>query len=344
MNADGSSKWAFASAAGASFGSPAISADGTVYAGSYDGHLYAISSAGTQKWTLATGVVANSAPAIGADGTIYVGSDDYRLYAINPGGAKKWAFTTMSDVHSSPAIGADGTVYIGSGDNNLYAVGVAPPPRAPAKIPATTRPVWPMFHHDRAHTGRSEFDTRANTGILRWTFAIGEMDEFDNIKPSPSIGADGTVYIGSGDHNLYAVNPGGTLKWKFAAAGVVGSPAIATDGTVYTVSGDAKLYAVKPDGTQKWVFVTGGGANGPIFSRADAPVIGADGTIFVSGRQNFYASTPTARRSGVSRPVILSIYRHRRSAAMELFTLAPDISTTPPPYPASPTAAAVSTH
>jgi len=62
---------------------------------------------------------------------------------------------------------ADGTVYIGSGDNNLYAVGVAPPPRAPAKLPATTRPAWAMFHHDRAHTGLSDFDTSANTGILK---------------------------------------------------------------------------------------------------------------------------------------------------------------------------------
>jgi outer membrane protein assembly factor BamB len=33
------------------------------------------------------------------------------------------------------------------------------------------------------------------------------------VYSSPAVGSDGTVYVGSQDYYLYAINPGGTLKW-----------------------------------------------------------------------------------------------------------------------------------
>jgi hypothetical protein len=61
---------------------------------------------------------------------------------------------------------------------------------------------------------------------------------------SPAIGGDGTVYIGSGDDSVYAINPDGTKKWSFATGSeVYSSPAIAADGTVYVGSYDGNLYA-----------------------------------------------------------------------------------------------------
>lgn len=155
---------------------------------------------------------------------------------------------------------------------------------------------WPMFGHDCAHTGRSQFDTSANPGtvwghylgIVKWKLAIGGgSGGIDEACSSPAIGADGTIYIGSVDHNLYAVNPKGTQKWKFAtAADVVSSPAIGADGTIYIGSGDNNLYAVNPDGTRKWAFTTG-------YVVYSSPTIGVDGTIYVgSGDNNFYAVNP----------------------------------------------------
>jgi PKD repeat protein len=32
---------------------------------------------------------------------------------------------------------------------------------------------WPIFHHDLAHTGLSQFDTSANPGMQKWAFATG---------------------------------------------------------------------------------------------------------------------------------------------------------------------------
>lgn len=74
------------------------------------------------KWRFETGGEIHSSPAIGSDGTIYVGSNDGNLYAITPDEKVKWNFQTGDAIYSSPAIGPDGTIYFGSQDGNLYAI------------------------------------------------------------------------------------------------------------------------------------------------------------------------------------------------------------------------------
>mgnify|MGYP001408097328 CR=1 FL=1 len=66
---------------------------------------------------------------------------------------------------------------------------------------------------------------------------------------SPAIGSDGTVYVGSNDNRLYAINgKSGKGKWVFKMRGAVllSSPAIGSDGTVYVGSRDKKIYAIAP--------------------------------------------------------------------------------------------------
>ena len=120
---EGELKWSFNTGDGV-FSSPTASlgADGTVYVGSFDGKLYAVTAEGVKKWSFATEGEVDSSPALGLDGTVYVGSDDGRLYAVTAEGGLKWSFTTRGRVYSSPALGPDGTVYVGSFDHNLYAV------------------------------------------------------------------------------------------------------------------------------------------------------------------------------------------------------------------------------
>ena len=61
-------------------------------------------------------------PAIGGNGTIYVGSYDGHIYAIDPDGTLDWRYKTGGWIDSSPVIGDDGTVYVGSGEANLYSL------------------------------------------------------------------------------------------------------------------------------------------------------------------------------------------------------------------------------
>ena len=44
----------------------------------------------------------------------------------------------------------------------------------------------------------------------------------NGIASSPAVGADGTIYIGSRDNYLYAVNPThGALQWKYLTGNMV---------------------------------------------------------------------------------------------------------------------------
>ncbi len=117
----------------------------------------------------------------------------------------------------------------------------------------------------------------AKSGELRWKFAsegerrftgrrlhgsdpAGESmpDPFDVYLSSPTIDAD-TVYVGSGDGNIYALDAGsGALRWKFQTGNVVhASPAIA-NGLVYIGSWDSYFYAIDAkSGQERWRFKTG---------------------------------------------------------------------------------------
>jgi outer membrane protein assembly factor BamB len=143
---------------------------------------------------------------------------------------------------------------------------------------ATT--AWPMFHHDLRHTGRSPHNGPSSP-FLKWSYTTG-----GGIFSSPAVGSDGTIYVGSFNGTLYAINPDGSLKWSYPTGGnIFSSPAIGSDGTIYVGSGDHKLYAISDNGSLKWSYTTGGG----IFS---SPAVGNDGTIYVGSRdKNLYAIT-----------------------------------------------------
>lgn len=120
-------------------------------------------------------------------------------------------------------------------------------------------------------------------GTPRWA---GPFTTGGYIASSPAVAPDGTLYFGTQDKYLYALNPTGSLKWRFLTGDWVDStPAIAADGTIYVGSWDGKLYALTPAGAKKWEFSTGSGNY--IYS---SPALGADGTIyFGAGDGNLYA-------------------------------------------------------
>ena len=238
-------KWTF-KAGGAIMTSPAI-ADGVVYIGAMDGHLYAIDQqSGKEKWNFKSSMPVQSSPAV-AGGTVYFVSSVGSLVALEGASDKlKWTLPTefekkfeAKNLHgypplnqtipdgwdifmSSPAV-ANGKVYFGSGDGNLYAVD-------------------------------------AQTGVLQWKFATRDV-----VHSSPAV-AGNTIYFGSWDGSLYAVDgESGQEKWSFRAGednathnqvGFQGSPAV-VDGVVYVGCRDSHVYALDAvTGRKKWDYPT----------------------------------------------------------------------------------------
>jgi outer membrane protein assembly factor BamB len=139
-----------------------------------------------------------------------------------------------------------------------------------------------MFRYNTQHTGRCPYDTSNNNGTLKWRYQIGTWTD-----SSPAIASDGTIYVGSYDNYLYAINPDGILKWRYQTGDhIYSSPAIASDGTIYVGSLDNYLYAINPDGTLKWRYQTG-------YWIWSSPAIASDGTIYVGSLDNYlYAINP----------------------------------------------------
>ena len=239
----GKQKWTFPTQ-DAVVSSPAVGPDGTIYIGSFDKNLYAVTPDGKEKWKFPTGHFVYSSPAVGPDGTIYVGSEDKNLYAVTPGGKEKWKFPTGHFIRSSPAVGgSEGDIYVGSRDKNLYAI----TPDGKEKWKFLTGGFVdssPALGTDGTiYVGSHDENLYAITpdGKEKWKFPTG-----DSVSSSPAVGADGAIYVSS-DGNLYAVTPDGKEKWKFAIGPhVFSSPAVGgKDGTIYIGETNKNLIAVQ---------------------------------------------------------------------------------------------------
>lgn len=123
---------------------------------------------------------------------------------------------------------------------------------------------------------------RGEEGELKWKYKTNNW-----VYSSPAVAEDGTIYVGSYDNHLHAVNPEGEMKWKFpVSAPIWSAPAIAVDGTVYFGSEDTYVYAVNPDGGEKWRYKTGGAIQ-------SSAAIAADGTIYIGSTDTYlYALNP----------------------------------------------------
>lgn len=197
---------------GAAFkGAPAF-AGGTVYAGNYDGNVYAVRATdGAVLWKTQTrrdfsfGGSLYSSPTV-AYGRVYVGSTDGRVYAIGADtGEVRWISSTRDWVYASPAV-ANQTVFVGSYDGTFYALD-------------------------------------AKTGEERWTF-----DADDRIAGSATV-IDEVVYFSSLGGTTYGLDiETGIMRWSTSegrSAGVV------TDGEWVFLSGESKQFAFSPASTQR---------------------------------------------------------------------------------------------
>ena len=79
----GTQLWAQTTGAKFRGGSPAIGADGTIYAVA-GSQVLAFLPDGSPLWSYSTGARLQAALAIGGDGTLYAASTDHRLYAFAP--------------------------------------------------------------------------------------------------------------------------------------------------------------------------------------------------------------------------------------------------------------------
>jgi outer membrane protein assembly factor BamB len=223
---DGAEKWSYSAVGGhTEFATPAIAADGDIYLGAtlsdQSWRVIALNPDGSEKWALPVDSgYTNSgdgsySPAIGADGTVYIGVGKY-MYALYPDSSQRWAYDTGHLVHSSPAIAADGSIYF------------------------TTILV------DQADTNGDKLVALHADGTLNWKYdADGkQFSSPPTVDAAGTIYAGAGGYNEMG--GVRAVNPDGSLKWSYDTMFDIGGIAIGADGTLYFGDRNGEVYALGP--------------------------------------------------------------------------------------------------
>jgi len=155
---------------------------------------------------------------------------------------------------------------------------------------------WAQFHNGVQHRGFNPFENVLypyNVAGLNqaWAATTGRA-----ITSSPAV-ANGVVYVGSEDFNLYAFNAtsGNSLPgWPVSTGGFINSSPAVANGVVYIGSGDSNLYAFDAiTGAFLWAATTG------LF--IESPPAVADGTVYVgSDDGNLYAYNLDASLSSLA--------------------------------------------
>lgn len=111
----------------------------------------------------------------------------------------------------------------------------------------------------------------AEIGQKKWEFATGAQ-----IYSSPALGTDGTVYFGSYDGLVYALDlQNGAIKWTANIGGqIYCSPALGAE-NLYVGNISGSLYAINlSTGTVRWTFKASAGL-------VSSPAIGLDETVYI---------------------------------------------------------------
>lgn len=307
---------------------PSIGPDGTVYIGDAKFPLCALSGAsGALLWcTDVGGYVAQSSPAIGnpfvksdAAGTrtvqtIYIGERNNALWAIDDEGDTVWSYKIAldGDVRASPLIGPppSSRVYMMCGCTTRGVLHAFEPggalawvvdlPQVREASPAAIERGGVLRLYVITNNGDLiAVDDLGTRGDIAWTLPLGAKSSLS----SPSIGSDGTIYVGT-EAGLFAVRDDGSAGhvvpgWPFATAGNVDTTAAIAGSKLYVSSfrlGTRRLYAIDAAAgppRQLWS-VSGPGTSSTSFAQTPSAVIGGNGLVYAAIGSDVYAFDPAA--------------------------------------------------
>ena len=141
---------------------------------------------------------------------------------------------------------------------------------------------WSMFRQNPNHTGLATANSSVNSAEVLWNYTTGRM-----VQSSPAI-ADGCVFVGSRDSQVYCLNASnGEPIWKYAFHYEVWSSPAVYNNRVYLGTDDGNVYCLNiTTGTPLWKSQIGGAVR-------SSPAV-ADGCVYIgSGDHDVFCLNAT---------------------------------------------------
>lgn len=184
----------------------ALTSDGALLVMDATGTATRLNRDGQVDWRIPLGNEFWSAPVPDSSGSVYVVTVGGRILSLDARGLVRWTSDLNVPVVAPPLVGNDGRVYVASCDGVLSALAAA-------------------------------------DGSLLWRFA-NERGTTSCVPTPPAQDIDGTLYLGTDDERLLAIDTDGMLRWQVQLRGMTRArPAIAPDGTLYIPTTSGRLYA-----------------------------------------------------------------------------------------------------
>ncbi len=241
----GKQKWNTA-LPGYSSSSPCFGADGNIYVGADS--LYCLNANGTKLWHASlNGANIKTAPTYD-NGLVYVTSGS-KLFCFDANTsilAIKWTYDAGGSTFLGSPTLRDGKVFAGMENGDVKCLDAATGAlvwsyKCKDQVTATA-----MVRDDMVIIGSYDdtlrcIDAVAGTDAIRWKTNLA-----GSISSSATIDvAKETVYVGSNDFNLYAINHvNGNIRWKYPTGSIIKSSPVLYGNNIYFTSYDKYLYAV----------------------------------------------------------------------------------------------------
>lgn len=230
---------------------PAVAADGTIYAASEDGFLYAWDPGGGLQWKCDLGWLPWDCLALGGDGTIYAGLKNNDFVAINPNGHLLWRFHLGGLPAGDPAVAADGTVYVGTAGGTLVSLSHLGRPQWTITLPGAITRAPAVDGAGTIYLVAADRRLYALTqwGDFKWSLPLAAVPTALAVAP------EGRVLVGTAEGSVIAVNPSGDIAWRYSTGSRIAGVS-AGAGQIAAAASGGQVIGLSDKGTQLWKIVT----------------------------------------------------------------------------------------